>query len=658
MPDRFQSELGRRGRSAFILGVSVLAGATLIYYAIGCLSGMNAGYGKRLFSLEDDRWEISECVYAAAITLTTVGYTDILGTDRLEIWRDGAGRHRWVSITDAHEDPGFDERSATLHRDWSAATRIISALLSIVGIAFFLYVIAQITSFFVEGAYQELQNLRRARRRLSKLSNHVIVCGAGEHGRHLVRALHESHVPCAVVDHDDIAVAAIRTTEPQAPVLRADATEEEALVEAGLARARGVATVLGEDGMNVVAAVTARQLHAGIRCVSRGFGRVSARRLAGAGCSVVVSGRLAGMRLASEVVRPTAVDFLDQVLVATREDGLRLEDVLVGQEFAGHRLAESDSVGVVPLALRRAADGCVVYNPDDNQIFRTGDLLTVIGTPTQMRELRGLVASPGDPNSIEVPLDLELLDAPHAGGPFAPAATTGALARHFIVVGGGETGRWICRELHATRRPFVLIEILPGVADELRAEIPDLIVVQGDAQDPGALVEAGVERAAGLAATVHDDRINLLAVVTALQANPDLRAASLAHDAASERRLRRAGVRVVSKGRIGGRRMAAEMIRPQLTGFLDRMLGDPAGVRVESARVELGAPAAGRKLGDLDFWAATGVRPVAVRAPAAAPGDFIFDPEPHVVLEPEAEVVVIADPDQLARVVALVGADW
>jgi voltage-gated potassium channel len=656
MADRFQSELARRGRSAFVLGASVLAGATVLYYVLGCLTGMNAGYDKSLLSLEDDQWEITECIYAAAVTLTTVGYTDILGTDRLEIWRDGAGRYRWVSPTDPHSDPGFEEDGAVVYRDWSAMTRITSALLSLVGISFFLYVIAQITSFFVEGAYEELQNLRRTRRRLSRLSGHVIVCGAGEHGQHLVRALAESDVPCAVIDYDDMAVAAIRAAAPDVPVMRADATEEESLMEAGLAKARGVATVFGEDGMNVVAAVTARQVRPGIPCVSRGFGRVSAHRLAGAGCSVVISGRLAAMRMASEMVRPTAVDFLDQVLGPQHGGGLRLEDVPVGHAFAGHRIAESDSVGVVPLALRHADDGGVVYNPDDDEPFQSGDLLTVIGTPEQLDELRQLVASPDDPPHIEIPIDAAVLDAPHATG--ISAASPDALSDHFVIVGGGETGRWICRELHATHRAFVLVEPNPEVVRALRAEIPDLIAIEGDAQDPGTLSEAGVERALGLASTVATDRVNLLAVVTALQANPDLRAVSLAHDEPSERRLRRAGVAVVSKGRIGGRRMAAELIRPQLTGFLDRMLADPLGVRVESARVVAGAPAAGRALGDLDFWNATGVRPVAIRAAGAHRTDFIFDPEPHVVLEPESEVVVIADPEQLARVVALVGADW
>jgi uncharacterized protein YjiS (DUF1127 family) len=197
-----QSELSRRGRAAFRLGAAILLVFVLDYYALGCLVGLNAGHGKKLLSLEDDRWQLSECLYAAAITLTTVGYTDILGTDRLELWRDAAGRERWVSNTDPHADAGFDEATAVRFRDYSWLTRLVTALHVIVGISFFLYVIAQVTSFFVEGAYLRLREERRTRRRLARLRDHVIVCGVGETGGHALDAVLETGVTCAAIDAD------------------------------------------------------------------------------------------------------------------------------------------------------------------------------------------------------------------------------------------------------------------------------------------------------------------------------------------------------------------------------------------------------------------------------------------------------------------------
>ena len=649
MPESLQSELARRGRSAFLLGAGVLALSTLGFYGLGCLTGMNAGYGKRLASLADDRWELSECVYASAVTLTTVGYQDILGTDRLELWRDAAGRHRWVSPTDGHEDPGFDETRASRVRDWSPLTRVASGLQAIVGIAFFLYVIAQVTSFFVEGAYEELRSARRARRRMARLRDHVILCGAGVTGRHAAAALLHAGVPCAAIEQDEAAVAQLRAAHPEVPVLRGDAVEEASLRAAGLPHARGVITSLGEDGMNVVVAVTARQLRPDLPVVSRGFGAVSARRLAAAGCAVVTSGRLAAVRMASEMVRPTAVEFLDLVLGPRDADALRLEDVPVGAAFAGRTVGESDGVGVVPLALRRASGAHTIYNPDDDDALAEGDQFTVIGTPAQLQALRALLGSAAPAPGSAVPGP----DAHDAPPPPRGASRDEALSGHFVVCGAGEAGVWVVRELHATRRPFVLVESSRETIEALEGELPGLLAVEGDVQDPETLRRAGVESALGLAATIRSDRINLLAVVTALQAQPRLRTVSLAVEEGSELRLLRAGARVVCMGRIAGRRMAAEMLRPQLTGFLERMLADPRGVRVDSVCVTAGAPAAGRSLGDVDLRRATGLRPVALRPPGA-PG-FRFDPQAREVLEPGSRLVVLGSPEELQRVVALVG---
>ena len=148
--------LANRGRAAFKLGALVLLGCSLLFYIAGCFCGMNAGYGKKLWSLSDDRWEFTECLYFSAITLTTIGYTDLLGTEQCAVYRDPEGRFRWESNTDAHTSgEGYDKASEELFADFTAWTRTLTTLVAIIGMSFFLYVIAQVTSFFVEGQYQE-----------------------------------------------------------------------------------------------------------------------------------------------------------------------------------------------------------------------------------------------------------------------------------------------------------------------------------------------------------------------------------------------------------------------------------------------------------------------------------------------------------------------
>ena len=130
--------LANRGRTAFKLGALVLLGTTALFYVTGCLCGMNAGYGKNLWRLSDDKWEFTECLYFSAITLTTIGYTDLLGTEQCAVYRDANGRYRWESNTDAHtSDEGYDKASEELFADFTSWTRTLTTLVAIVGITFF-----------------------------------------------------------------------------------------------------------------------------------------------------------------------------------------------------------------------------------------------------------------------------------------------------------------------------------------------------------------------------------------------------------------------------------------------------------------------------------------------------------------------------------------
>jgi voltage-gated potassium channel len=645
-----QSELVRRGRTAFVLGASVLALSTLSYYALGCFTGMNAGYGKRLASLADDRWELSECLYASAITLTTVGYTDVLGTQQLEIWRDTAGRHRWVSKTDPHQDPGFDATDAVLVRKWSPVTRVMTAVQSILGIAFFLYVIAQVTSFFVEGAYEDFRVRVRSRRQLRGLSNHVILCGAGESVRHAVDVLKAAGVKCAAVEFDHHAADELRAAHPSVPVLEADATEEGALEEAGLSRARALVAATGDDGMNTVVAVTARQLRPELTIVARGFGASSTRRLAAAGCAVVSRGRLAGLRLASDLARPTAAQLLERVLPPVAVGELQIREAAVGETFAGRLVGDLAQRGIVPLALHRRDRDALVYNPADDERLMPGDAVTVLATPSELEELEGALggwtAAPPVRRGAPLAEDrLALRPVPQAQDP----------GGHYLVCGASEAGIWVARELAATGRSFLVVDSDEAALAAVRDEIPGLRTLAGDLESPETLAQAGVAKARGVGATSDSDRSNFLVVVTARQARADLRIASLAWDAAAERRLRRAGVDCVSPGLIGGRRLAAEVLQPELTGFLDRMLVDPRGVRVESVAVRDGAPAAGLSLGSADLPGTVGVRAIALLPPGAQAPDFVPNPGPEEVLVPGTRLVALADPEELQRLAARVG---
>ena len=226
--------LANRGRTAFKLGALVLIGCTLLFYITGCLCGMNAGYGKKLWNLDDDKWEFTECLYFAAITLTTIGYTDLLGTEQCTVHQDTNGLFRWESNTDAHQQEGYDTTTEKPFVDFTPWTRTLTTLVAIIGMSFFLYVIAQVTSFFVEGQYQENAAAKRARKLIGQFSEHIILCGGGGNGRTILQQAQKEGVDCVVIDQDIEVIHRLRQTHPKVACLRLNAIDTGTLEEAGI----------------------------------------------------------------------------------------------------------------------------------------------------------------------------------------------------------------------------------------------------------------------------------------------------------------------------------------------------------------------------------------------------------------------------------------
>ena len=184
-----------------------------------------------------------------------------------------------------------------------------------------------------------------------------------------------------------------------------------------------------------------------------------------------------------------------------------------------------------------------------------------------------------------------------------------SLREHVILVGWGETARHVAEELAKTGTPFVAIE--RDATHESRLERPGTVLyIIGDAADTAVLQQARVETARGLITATSSDKDNLFVVLTARELNPKLRIVSRFVAEESRTKLIRAGADVVvSSDKIGGLRMASEMLRPHVVSFLDAMLRETAAsaVRVEEVQVPANSPWVGRPLGETRIQEKVGV---------------------------------------------------
>ena len=219
-------------------------------------------------------------------------------------------------------------------------------------------------------------------KQIRDMHDHLIVCGAGETGTYLVRELLKTGNVFVVIDHDEERLAKIAQLG-EVPVLKGDGADEEILNQARIDKARGLASVLPEDKDNLLVTVTARQLNPALRIVARCAEARMVDKLLRAGANSAVSpNMIGGLRLASELIRPSVVTFLDSML-RDASGTLRVEEIAVaeGSPWVGKTLREVDLHGrydLLPLAIR-LADGTLKCNPRDETALGSGCVLVVLG---------------------------------------------------------------------------------------------------------------------------------------------------------------------------------------------------------------------------------------------------------------------------------------
>lgn len=220
---------------------------------------------------------------------------------------------------------------------------------------------------------------------------------------------------------------------------------------------------------------------------------------------------------------------------------------------------------------------------------------------------------------------------------------------HVIVCGWGRVGSTIARSVAANGRSVVIVD-----REAERLVDVDLPFVQGDATDDAVLETAGIHRAYALVAALDSDAPNLYVTLSGRSLRRDLFIVARAHLADAESKLARAGAdRVVNPQHIGGERIAAMLLQPTVTDFLDVVMHDSdLEFRLEEIRVDDASPLAGATLRDAHLRQQTGALVLAMRD---REGNFRTNPSPDTTIAPNEVLVAIGTPDQLQKLRQLLG---
>jgi voltage-gated potassium channel len=275
----------------------------------------------------------------------------------------------------------------------SVPAQIFTMAILVIGATAALYTLSMLTAFVVEGDITQGFRRRRMRKAIEGMTGHVIVCGAGQTGSTVLRELVRTQRPCVVIEANEAQLAAVDAEFASIPFLHGDCSDDETLLNAGIARAAGVVICTDDDKTALVTTVLAKQLNPTVRVTARATTEKAIARLRQAGADgVVAPAQIGGMRLVSEMVRPTVVGFLDTMLRDTNRN-LRIEEVSVlagggldGRPVGSLPLHEQGS-GLLLLALREPS-GDYAFNPPADAVVRAGATLIVMGDPSSVQALR------------------------------------------------------------------------------------------------------------------------------------------------------------------------------------------------------------------------------------------------------------------------------
>jgi voltage-gated potassium channel len=274
----------------------------------------------------------------------------------------------------------------------SPGGRVFTMAIATAGILNFTYMMSAFTAFLVEGDINQALRRRSMQKRIDKLSDHYIVCGIGRVGTNVARELTVTNRKFVIVDINKHKIDEFRERYPDVMYLHGDGSEDEILLQTGVERAAGVFAITGDDSKNLVVTLSAKQLNPIVRVVARCHEVNYIEKIRKVGADAIVSPDFTGgMRIASSMIRPQVVSFLDEML--RMDSGLRVEEILVPQSFAPTTLGEFGlrKADYVLLAVRE--NGAWAFNPQRDHELRPGNTLIVMTTPGGRQALEFLLSA-------------------------------------------------------------------------------------------------------------------------------------------------------------------------------------------------------------------------------------------------------------------------
>lgn len=297
-------------------------------------------------------WDFLDSLYMTIITLSTVGYGEV--------------------------------------REIGPGGRVFTVLLIVFGLFTITYIVGLVAETLVAGEIRSVLGRRKVSKKIKSLRDHYIICGYGRIGSIICKGLTRKAIPLMVIEKDEQVQEQLE--EDEILYLQGDATHEETLLEAGIAKAKGLVSVVSSDAENVYICLTARGLSPRLYILSRAEDEASERKLLRAGANkVILPYILGGRRMVQAIIRPTVSDFLESA-VHDQSFELAIEEITVGEDssLANQSLVDSgirQEMDVIIIGIKQKA-GTMIFNPSSQTKIQSDDILIAMGRNKDLETLR------------------------------------------------------------------------------------------------------------------------------------------------------------------------------------------------------------------------------------------------------------------------------